>query len=68
MMPEMDGFAVLDALRAREDTAEIPVIVASAKELTPDEKSRLTGQIQALMQKGDFLNDEFLEEVRSLIH
>jgi len=64
----MDGFAVLDALRAREDTAEIPVIVASAKELTPDEKSRLTGQIQALMQKGDFLNDEFLEEVRSLIH
>jgi threonine synthase len=68
MMPEMDGFAVLDALKAKPDTAEIPVIVASAKELTPDEKSRLTGQIQALMQKGDFLNDEFLEEVRSLIH
>jgi len=68
MMPEMDGFAVLDALKARPDTAEIPVIVASAKELTPDEKSRLTGQIQSLMQKGDFLNDEFLEEVRSLIH
>jgi threonine synthase len=68
MMPEMDGFAVLDALRANPETAEIPVIVASAKELTPEEKSRLTGQIQALMQKGDFLNDEFLEEVRSLIH
>lgn len=68
MMPEMDGFAVLDAMKAKPDTAEIPVIVASAKELTPDEKSRLTGQIQALMQKGDFLNDEFLEEVRSLIH
>lgn len=68
MMPEMDGFAVLDALRANPNTAEIPVIVASAKELTPEEKSRLTGQIQALMQKGDFLNDEFLEEVRSLIH
>jgi hypothetical protein len=27
----------------------------------------LQGQIQSLMQKGDFLNDEFLEEVRSLI-
>ncbi len=68
MMPGMDGFAVLDAMRARPETAEIPVIVASAKELTPEEKSRLTGQIQALMQKGDFLNDEFLDEVRSLIH
>jgi len=43
------------------------VIVATAKELTPDEKNRLSGQIQSLMQKGDFLNDEFLEEVKSLI-
>jgi len=68
MMPEMDGFAVLDALKANAETASIPVIVASAKELTTEEKSRLEGQIQALMQKGDFLNDEFLEEVRSLIH
>ncbi len=67
MMPEMDGFAVLDALRANTDTANIPVIVATAKELTPDEKNRLGTQIQTLMQKGDFLNDEFLEEVKALI-
>jgi threonine synthase len=67
MMPEMDGFAVLDALRANQDTASIPVIVATAKELTPEEKGRLKGQIQALMQKGDFLSDEFLDEVRTLI-
>jgi len=67
MMPEMDGFAVLDVLRSNPDTANIPVIVATAKELTVDEKERLQGQIQSLMMKGDFLNDEFLEEVRSLI-
>ncbi|HLO34395.1 MAG TPA: response regulator, partial [Anaerolineales bacterium] len=67
MMPEVDGFAVLDALRSQPETANIPVIVATAKELTVDEKSRLQGQIQSLMLKGDFLNDEFLEEVRSLI-
>jgi len=67
MMPEVDGFAVLDALRGTPETANIPVIVATAKELTVDEKSRLQGQIQSLMLKGDFLNDEFLEEVRSLI-
>jgi threonine synthase len=67
MMPEMDGFAVLDALRAKPETASMPVIVATAKELTPEEKGKLKGQIQALMQKGDFLSDEFLEEVRSLI-
>lgn len=67
MMPEVDGFAVLDALRSKPETANIPVIVATAKELTVDEKSRLQGQIQSLMMKGDFLNDEFLEEVRLLI-
>lgn len=67
MMPEMDGFTVIEALRANPDTATIPVIVATAKELTPDEKGRLGGHIQALLQKGDFLNDEFLEEVKSLI-
>jgi threonine synthase len=67
MMPEMDGFAVLDVLRSKPETANIPVIVATAKELTVDEKSRLQGQIQSLMLKGDFLNDEFLEEVRALI-
>jgi threonine synthase len=67
MMPEMDGFTVIEALRAKQETATIPVIVATAKELTPDEKNRLSGQIQSLMQKGDFLNDEFLEEVKSLI-
>jgi threonine synthase len=67
MMPEMDGFAVLDALRSKSDTADIPVIVSTAKELTSEEKDRLKGQIQALMQKGDFLSDDFLDEVRTLI-
>ena len=67
MMPEMDGFSVIEALRANQETATIPIIVATAKELTPDEKNRLGGHIQALLQKGDFLNDEFLDEVRSLL-
>jgi threonine synthase len=67
MMPEMDGFSVLDALRSDPTTASIPVIVVTAKELTIKEKERLEGQIQSLMQKGDFMSDELLSEVRSLI-
>jgi threonine synthase len=67
MMPEMDGFSVLEKLKANPQTADIPVIVSTAKELTEDEKGRLKGQIQVLMQKGDFMSDEFLEEVKALI-
>jgi threonine synthase len=43
------------------------VIVATAKELTAHEKARLGTHIQSLLQKGDFLSDEFLEEVKALI-
>jgi threonine synthase len=67
MMPELDGFAVLEALKASPNTAEIPVIVSTAKELTEEEKGRLRGQIQSLKRKGDFMSDDFLDEVRSLI-
>ncbi len=63
MMPEMDGFAVLDALRADSSTQDIPVIVVTAKELTPDERARLTGQIDSLLQKGSFMDDELLDEI-----
>lgn len=67
MMPEMDGFSVISELKKDPDTAEIPVIVITAKELTPAEKERLRGHIQTLMQKGDFMNDELLDEVRALL-
>jgi threonine synthase len=67
MMPELDGFSVLDALKADPRTAPIPVIVVTAKELTREEKDRLGGQIQALMQKGEFMNDELMNEVKSLL-
>lgn len=67
MMPVMDGFAVLDSLKSNPQTVDIPIIVSTAKELTKEEKSRLKGQIQVVLQKGDFMSDEFLEEVKSLI-
>ncbi len=67
MMPEMDGFSVLEQLHSNPDTADIPVIVVTAKELTNAEKARLQGHIQKLMQKGDFMSDEFSDEVRALL-
>ena len=67
MMPEMDGFSVIDLLQSTADTLEIPIIVITAKELTQTEKNRLKGRIQTLMQKGDLMSDELLEEVKSLV-
>ncbi|NPV55734.1 MAG: pyridoxal-phosphate dependent enzyme [Anaerolineae bacterium] len=67
MMPEVDGFSVLDAMQADSATAEIPVIVITAKELTTDEKDHLRGRIQSLVQKGDLISDKLAEEVRGLL-
>jgi len=67
MMPEVDGFEVLDALKADPNTAHIQVVVVTAKELTLQEKERLRGQIHALMQKGEFMSDELADEVRALV-
>jgi threonine synthase len=67
MMPEMDGFSVIDAMKADEKMATISIIVVTAKELTEDEKDRLRGRIHSLMQKGEFLNDELLGEVDTIL-
>lgn len=64
MMPEVDGFAVLDALRADETTRDIPVIVVTAKTLTPEERARLDGQANSLLQKGEFMDDQLFSDVQ----
>ncbi len=67
MMPEMDGFSVLDILKSQPDTSSIPVIVVTAKELNSDDMHRLDGQIQSLMQKGEFMSDDFMAEIKELV-
>ena len=63
MMPDMDGFAVLEDLKADEELRDVPVIVVTAKELTDAEREHLSGQVGTLMQKGSFTDEELLEEI-----
>jgi threonine synthase len=63
MMPGMDGFQVINILKADPVLSQIPVIVLTAKELTPRERTRLSGQIDALLQKGSFLDEELLQSI-----
>jgi threonine synthase len=63
MMPEVDGFEVLDTIRADPDLADTRIIVITAKTLTVSERRRLSDQIELLLQKGSFLDDDLLEEI-----
>ncbi len=63
MMPDIDGFRVIDALKADPNTAHIPIIVLTAKELTVHERLRLNGQIKQLLQKGSFMDADLLQSI-----
>jgi len=62
-MPEMDGFALLEELKKDVITAKIPVIVVSAKDLTPDDKNRLSSQATSIWAKGAFSTQDLVEHV-----
>jgi PAS domain S-box-containing protein len=64
MMPEMDGFEFLEELRGQEAGRAIPVIVITAKELTPEDRARLNGSVHRVLQKGYYTREELLREVR----
>jgi CheY-like chemotaxis protein len=67
MMPEMDGFAFVEALRNHEAWRPIPIVVVTARDLTPDDRQRLNGYVEQILQKGAYSREELLREVRDLV-
>ncbi len=68
MMPQVDGFAVLENIRSTPATANIPVLVLTAKDLTPDDLKRLTANnIQQLVHKGDVDRESLLNKVSAMV-
>lgn len=63
MMPELDGFGVLESMREREATREIPVIVLTGHVLTEKEMARLNRGVATVMSKGLFSLEETLARI-----
>lgn len=67
MMPEMDGYQVLDHLKADETLENIPVIVITAAHLTESERKRLSGYVRSLLRKGEFIDTELMDDIESAL-
>jgi GAF domain-containing protein/CheY-like chemotaxis protein len=67
MMPKLDGFGVIERLRADPVLQNIPIIVISAKDLTQDESSRLTESVAFVMKKQGFDSQRLVNEIRNVI-
>lgn len=65
MMPDVDGFAVIDTMKADPDLCTIPIVVITAKELTARERARLNEQVKLLLQKGSAIGEDVID---TLVH
>jgi CheY-like chemotaxis protein len=65
MMPEMDGFEFIAHLRENEAWRSIPVVVLTAKDITPEDHLRLQGNVRKVFRKASFSRDELIEEIRA---
>ncbi len=67
MMPEMDGFEFVAEFRRHEAWRAIPIVVITAKDLSRDDRDRLNGYVQKVLQKGAHSREQLLAEVRELV-
>jgi CheY-like chemotaxis protein len=66
MMPEMDGFEFLSALHEHPAWRQIPVVIVTAKDLTAEDRARLNGFVETVLQKGGYTREQLLREIRDL--
>ncbi len=60
MMPELDGFAVLETMQSQRELRQVPVIVITAQSLTEEDVARLNQGVASVLSKGVFSTDEIL--------
>jgi PAS domain S-box-containing protein len=64
MMPDVNGFDVVAALQEQPETARIPILVLTAKQVTVEDRARLNGYVAAVVEKASMGRGQFTEEVR----
>jgi PAS domain S-box-containing protein len=66
MMPEMDGFHMVEAIRGRPDCQDVPILIVTAKDLTENERESLKGRIQALLVKQQLTPEKLYHQLSTL--
>jgi CheY-like chemotaxis protein len=67
MMPDVNGFDVVIALSERADTARIPILALTAKQITPEDREQLRRYMTTVMEKTQFDTERFAAEVRRAV-
>ena len=61
VMPGVDGFEVVAALRRDKELSRVPILVHTAKTLSAEDRQRLDGKVESIVEKAEFQPERFLE-------
>jgi CheY-like chemotaxis protein len=67
-LPDISGFEVLERIRDEPSLRELPVVVFTGKELSPDEDARLKALARSVVVKGVESPDRLLDETALFLH
>jgi signal transduction histidine kinase/DNA-binding response OmpR family regulator len=67
MMPQMDGFEMLRAMRENRDWHDVPVVIVTSKDLGRDELEWLRGNSMEIFQKGAYGLADLVTALRGMI-
>jgi CheY-like chemotaxis protein len=67
IMPEMDGFEFIRGMQSREELNRPPVIVITAKDITTEDRLRLNGYVEKILEKGSCSREQLMREVRDMV-
>lgn len=65
-MPEVDGFQVVKRLGEDSRACDIPIVICTAMDLTDEEKNRLNGQIQSVIEKSGDVRLKLLDAIKRI--
>ncbi len=68
LMPDLNGFEVMERLHSDKKTRDIPIIILTVKELTEKESKLLRKQTKTILQKAAFKQEDFLAQVKKVIN
>lgn len=66
MMPEVDGFEVVQKLKDNPATDDIPIFILTAKDLSVEDRLRLAGKVESFVQKSHFTKEDLLAYIQDL--
>lgn len=68
MMPEMNGFEFVAEIKQNKDWDYIPIIIITAKDITQEDREKLKGNVENILQKGSYNQKDLIKEIKKQIY